>query len=261
MEAIDQPWKEGLNGDRAEAYWGVFNASRQPKFAFTGTVIEDPIWPWKAGLASLIALLPMFWFARHFIRFRAAGLVFFLVLDPAVGIDPRVDGHAALRLLSRPARLDHARAAVPGPARDHRDPADQRLRVHRSAVAAALAARVPAADARARRSAAVRVDPSGLLQRAARDGDPDSRFARRARLRQLRSPRDRQQHEERGRVAARSRRTARSSARASASSTSSRGPGSRPAHSISASPRPTRAPRWSPWSTPTTRCAATGCAR
>ncbi len=80
MEAIDQPWKEGLNGDRVEAYWGVLNASRQPKFAFTGTVIEDPIWPWKAGLASLIALLPMFWFARYFIRFRAAGLVFFLVL-------------------------------------------------------------------------------------------------------------------------------------------------------------------------------------
>ena len=70
MEAIDQPWKEGIGG-RVEAYWGVFNASRQPKFSFTGTVIEDPIWPWKAGVASLIALLPMFWFARHFIRFRA----------------------------------------------------------------------------------------------------------------------------------------------------------------------------------------------
>jgi cellulose synthase/poly-beta-1,6-N-acetylglucosamine synthase-like glycosyltransferase/exo-beta-1,3-glucanase (GH17 family) len=79
MEAIDQPWKEALGG-RAEAYWGMFNASRQPKFALTGTVIEDPIWPWKAGLASLLALLPMFWFARHFIRFRALGLAFFLLL-------------------------------------------------------------------------------------------------------------------------------------------------------------------------------------
>jgi exo-beta-1,3-glucanase (GH17 family)/cellulose synthase/poly-beta-1,6-N-acetylglucosamine synthase-like glycosyltransferase len=79
MEAIDQPWKEALGG-RVEAYWGIFNAARQPKFAFTGTVIEDPIWPWKAGAASLLALLPMFWFARHFIRFRAAGLAFFLLL-------------------------------------------------------------------------------------------------------------------------------------------------------------------------------------
>ena len=79
MEAIDQPWKERLGG-RVEAYWGMFNANRQPKFALTGTVIEDPIWPWKAGLASLIALLPMFWFARHFIRFRATGLAFFLLL-------------------------------------------------------------------------------------------------------------------------------------------------------------------------------------
>jgi exo-beta-1,3-glucanase (GH17 family)/cellulose synthase/poly-beta-1,6-N-acetylglucosamine synthase-like glycosyltransferase len=79
MEAIDQPWKEQLSG-RVEAYWGVFNANRQQKFSFEGTVIEDPIWPWKAGLASLLALLPMFWFARHFIRFRAMGLAFFLVL-------------------------------------------------------------------------------------------------------------------------------------------------------------------------------------
>jgi exo-beta-1,3-glucanase (GH17 family)/cellulose synthase/poly-beta-1,6-N-acetylglucosamine synthase-like glycosyltransferase len=82
MEAIDQPWKEANEG-RAGAYWGVFNANREQKFAFTGTVIEDPNWPWKAGLASLLALLPMFWFARHFIRFRALGLAFFLALIQA----------------------------------------------------------------------------------------------------------------------------------------------------------------------------------
>jgi exo-beta-1,3-glucanase (GH17 family)/cellulose synthase/poly-beta-1,6-N-acetylglucosamine synthase-like glycosyltransferase len=79
MEAIDQPWKaanEGLAG----AYWGILDANRQPKFAFTGTVIEDPEWPWKAAIASLLALVPMFWFARHFIRFRALGIAFFLAL-------------------------------------------------------------------------------------------------------------------------------------------------------------------------------------
>lgn len=79
MEAIDQPWKEAMGG-RAEAYWGVFNADRQPKFAFTGKVIEDPTWPIKALAASLLALLPMFWFARHFIRFYMTGLFFFLGL-------------------------------------------------------------------------------------------------------------------------------------------------------------------------------------
>jgi exo-beta-1,3-glucanase (GH17 family)/cellulose synthase/poly-beta-1,6-N-acetylglucosamine synthase-like glycosyltransferase len=79
MEAIDQPWKEAMGG-RAEAYWGVFNAAREPKFAFTGKVVEDPTWPIKALAASLLALLPMFWFARHFIRFYMTGLFFFLGL-------------------------------------------------------------------------------------------------------------------------------------------------------------------------------------
>jgi exo-beta-1,3-glucanase (GH17 family)/glycosyltransferase involved in cell wall biosynthesis len=79
MEAIDQPWKEALGG-RAESYWGMFNANRELKFSFTGTVIEDPIWPWKAGIASALALIPMFWFARYFIRFRAMGIAFFLTL-------------------------------------------------------------------------------------------------------------------------------------------------------------------------------------
>jgi exo-beta-1,3-glucanase (GH17 family)/cellulose synthase/poly-beta-1,6-N-acetylglucosamine synthase-like glycosyltransferase len=79
MEAIDQPWKEA-HGGRAEAYWGMFNAAREPKFALTGKVIEDPTWPIKALAASLLALLPMFWFARHFIRFYVTGILFFLGL-------------------------------------------------------------------------------------------------------------------------------------------------------------------------------------
>ena len=80
MEAIDQPWKEEHSGLRVEAYWGVYNAAREPKFAFTGKVVADPTWPIKAIAASLLALLPMFWFARHFIRFYTTGLLFFLGL-------------------------------------------------------------------------------------------------------------------------------------------------------------------------------------
>ncbi|MFO1507382.1 MAG: glycosyltransferase [Lysobacterales bacterium] len=79
MEAFDQPWKEANEG-RAGAYWGVFDASRQPKFAFTGKVASDPGWPWKAGIASLIALWPMFRFARGFAWWRLQGRLFFLML-------------------------------------------------------------------------------------------------------------------------------------------------------------------------------------
>ena len=79
MEAFDQPWKEGIEG-RVGAYWGVYGADRQPKFSFTGPVTEDPSWPLKALIASLLALLPMFFFARHFIRFRWMGILFFCVL-------------------------------------------------------------------------------------------------------------------------------------------------------------------------------------
>jgi len=79
MEAFDQPWKEKLSG-RTEAYWGMFNADRQPKFPFTGPVTEDTAWPWKALAASLLALLPMIWFARHYSRFKLMGRFFFCAL-------------------------------------------------------------------------------------------------------------------------------------------------------------------------------------
>ena len=79
MEAFDQPWKEALSG-RTEAYWGMFNADRQLKFPFTGPVTEDVKWPWKALGASLLALLPMIWFARRFSRFKLTGRFFFCAL-------------------------------------------------------------------------------------------------------------------------------------------------------------------------------------
>jgi len=79
MEAFDQPWKETDEG-RVGAYWGIFGADRQLKFPLIGPVVADPNWLWKGLVGSLIALLPMFWFARHFIRFRLAGLLFFCTL-------------------------------------------------------------------------------------------------------------------------------------------------------------------------------------
>jgi exo-beta-1,3-glucanase (GH17 family)/glycosyltransferase involved in cell wall biosynthesis len=80
FEAFDQPWKEDLGEGRTGAYWGMFNADRQPKFPFTGPVTEDTAWPWKALAASLLALFPMIWFARSFSRFKLMGRFFFCAL-------------------------------------------------------------------------------------------------------------------------------------------------------------------------------------
>src|ERR1700709_438093 len=55
VEAIDQPWKfvEGGVGP----YWGILNASREPKFAWTGPV-EDPAY-WKLAGIPLLVGVPM----------------------------------------------------------------------------------------------------------------------------------------------------------------------------------------------------------
>ena len=82
MEAIDQPWKR-VNEGRTGAYWGTFNADRQPKFTFDGPVVVDPAWPRKAIVASILALLPIIAFCTAFARFRTAGKLFFGVVIQA----------------------------------------------------------------------------------------------------------------------------------------------------------------------------------
>ena len=54
VEAIDQPWKTFEGG--VGPYWGLFDASRQPKFDWTGP-ITDPDYLKRAGLAVLLGLL------------------------------------------------------------------------------------------------------------------------------------------------------------------------------------------------------------
>jgi exo-beta-1,3-glucanase (GH17 family)/cellulose synthase/poly-beta-1,6-N-acetylglucosamine synthase-like glycosyltransferase len=54
IEAIDQPWKTAEGG--VGPYWGVLDASRQPKFSWTGP-ITDPDYLKRAGLAVLLGLL------------------------------------------------------------------------------------------------------------------------------------------------------------------------------------------------------------
>src|SRR5271169_274793 len=54
IEGVDQPWKTAEGG--VGPYWGLFDASRQAKFAWTGP-ITDPDYIKRAGLAVLLGLL------------------------------------------------------------------------------------------------------------------------------------------------------------------------------------------------------------
>src|SRR5271155_793050 len=54
VEAIDQPWKTMEGG--VGPYWGLFDASRQAKFSWTGK-INDPDYIKRAGLSVLLGLL------------------------------------------------------------------------------------------------------------------------------------------------------------------------------------------------------------
>ncbi len=54
IEAIDQPWKTNEGG--VGAYWGLFDAARHAKFAWTGPISDPDHWK-LAGLALLLGLL------------------------------------------------------------------------------------------------------------------------------------------------------------------------------------------------------------
>src|SRR5262249_48954329 len=76
MEAFDQPWKIPVEGG-VGAYWGMFDAKRQPKFAWSGEIIGVPGWPVLFAFSTLVPALPLFWFLSRFRRFRARGRLFF----------------------------------------------------------------------------------------------------------------------------------------------------------------------------------------
>ena len=83
MEAVDQPWKSAHEG-RVGAYWGIFHADRTPKFELAGPIQPDARWSDKALAASLLAFVPMLWFAGAFARWRLASRLAFCVLIQAV---------------------------------------------------------------------------------------------------------------------------------------------------------------------------------
>ncbi|MFP5460908.1 MAG: glycosyltransferase [Gammaproteobacteria bacterium] len=78
MEAVDQPWKRATEG-RVGAHWGVFDAQREPKFAFRGAVHADPDWRARAWGATALGLAAVLAFLLAFPRMRLAGRLAFAV--------------------------------------------------------------------------------------------------------------------------------------------------------------------------------------
>ena len=58
VEAVDQPWKSYDLEGKAGGYWGLWNADRQQKFAWTGSIETFPQW-FSCAAWSLAASLPL----------------------------------------------------------------------------------------------------------------------------------------------------------------------------------------------------------
>ncbi len=83
IEAFDQPWKMATEG-RAGAYWGMWDAWRQPKFDLTGPVLKDPRWQSKAWIASVLGAAMMLAFLLAVPRVPLAGRITFCAVAQAV---------------------------------------------------------------------------------------------------------------------------------------------------------------------------------
>jgi len=70
VEAIDQPWKifEGGVGP----YWGLFDAAREPKFAWSGTITDPDHWRLAAIALLVSVLLSLPLLAMHAVTLRQA---------------------------------------------------------------------------------------------------------------------------------------------------------------------------------------------
>ena len=83
IEAFDQPWKLHEEGS-AGAYWGLFDAARAPKFAFTGPIEPDPYWRVKAWGSSLAGFVFLTWFLSRLTTLRLLARVAFAATAQAV---------------------------------------------------------------------------------------------------------------------------------------------------------------------------------
>ncbi len=195
LEAYDQPWKgdEGAVG----AYWGLFDANGNPKFAFSGMLRTFPAWRSYALGAAILTFLLGLLILGQMPRVRQPG---YLVMGGLVGLVTT----GLLMLLDastleyiRPSDIVLTAAMIP-------------LVLLAAAVIltegielASILWRVERRELRAAipESIAARLHSRAMLQRAGRDGHRDTQRIGAARLRQFRSHRPRQQHARCGRLA------------------------------------------------------------
>lgn len=79
MEAFDQPWKQETEGS-VGAYWGVYNAERQPKFTFDQPIVKIPQWPVLAAISVIAALITFALLLIDSRRLRKRGRSFLAVI-------------------------------------------------------------------------------------------------------------------------------------------------------------------------------------
>jgi len=77
VEAIDQPWKAYDLEGKAGGYWGMWNADREPKFAWTGPVHTFPQWLACAGWSLLAGLPLLAWFLWRWSNIGTVGQLVF----------------------------------------------------------------------------------------------------------------------------------------------------------------------------------------
>jgi exo-beta-1,3-glucanase (GH17 family)/cellulose synthase/poly-beta-1,6-N-acetylglucosamine synthase-like glycosyltransferase len=151
VEAIDQPWKffEGGVGP----YWGILNASREPKFSWTGPIVNENYWKLAAiallfgilmslpilrleqptlmqalvlsaaanGVGAWVATVFSYWTGHYFVFGSAFALTLGLILlVPLVLIAmARIEEIAAIAFGRRPSRLiTKDQTALPTPSAD-----------------------------------------------------------------------------------------------------------------------------------------------
>jgi cellulose synthase/poly-beta-1,6-N-acetylglucosamine synthase-like glycosyltransferase len=84
MEAFDQPWKERSEG-KVGAYWGVYDADRKQKFAFTKPIVRIPHWHVlaAASVITAVVLLWLFYFHSRTLRNRGRSFLAMVVYATA----------------------------------------------------------------------------------------------------------------------------------------------------------------------------------
>ena len=79
MEAFDQPWK-GMQEGAVGAYWGVYDAARNTKFAFIEPIVRIPGWHFLAAISVSLAALLLGFFYINSRSLAARGRSFLAVI-------------------------------------------------------------------------------------------------------------------------------------------------------------------------------------